>query len=233
MKTRIHLITVLISVCLVGCSTQSFGPGPKGPIGPQGDLGPQDSPGPSVSDAITIANNGSLVFEEYDFVGFDEIEISSLMDVEISQGETYQITTTVVEDAVPYLQVSLEGKRLRIGLDPSQAYNINQATLHASITLPHLLTLTVSKISHVTLDDFQCAKSMGIVVSEVSSLDGQINGCDLDIQILNTSELTLTGSANHVMVSLALVSKADLSSLEVQHLDFESDLTSQLIQKED
>ena len=233
MKAKIFMIlwiTVILTGGLVSCSTQSFGPGPKSPIGPQGNLGPNEPPGPSSGDTIFIESKGNLVVEEYDFVGFEEIEIGSLMEVEISQGVNFNVTTSVEEDAVPYLQVSLEGKRLMIGLDPSQVYKTDGATLQATVTLPDLTNVIVVGVSHVTLDDIQYLNPMNIEVEGVSSLDGQISGCDLNIQVSSTSNLQLAGSANQVTVSVEGVSKVDLSSLEYQSLEYQTEETSELIQ---
>jgi hypothetical protein len=235
MKTKnlsILWILVVVVGSLVGCSTQNFSPGPKDPIGPQGNLGPNEPLGPSSSDAVVIESNGNLVSEEYNFTGFEEIEINSLMTVEISQGEGYEIITEVEEDAVPYLRVSLEGKRLRIGLDPSKGYNTNNATLRAKITLPYFAALIVDGVSHVMLKDILCTHAVDIEVKGVSSLDGLIDGCDLSIEVSNLSKVTLDGSAQDVTVNAAGLSEVNLSSLEVQNLEYEVDETSELISKE-
>ena len=232
MKAKIFLIfwiTVILGGGLASCSTQSFGPGPKGPIGPQGNLGPNEPLGSSSSDTIVIESNGNLVFDEYDFVGFDEIEIGSLMEVEISQGETYRITTSVVEDAVPYLQVSLEGKRLRIGLDSSQTYNISKVTLRAEITLPELTVLIIDGISDVKLEDFDCTHPLDLEVTGISSLEGHITGCDLSIETSDLSKVKLNGLAGNVFIKGSAISEVDISSLDFQELDYEMDETSELI----
>jgi hypothetical protein len=230
MKIKIVWITVMIAVVLSGCSTRVFSPGPTGLIGPQGNLVQNEPLGPVSPNIIVIESKGNLVVEEYDLVGFEEIEIGSLMEVVISQGEGFNITTSIEEDAVPYLQVSLEGKRLRIGLDPSQAYQTDEASLLATITLPELSTLIVSGVSHVTLDEIRCVSTLDIVVEGVSSVDGQVSGCDLDIQVSKTSNLQLAGTANQVSVSIETVSKVDISSLDFQYLEYEADGTSELIQ---
>jgi hypothetical protein len=224
----IFWITVMIAGVLIGCSTQNFSPGPKDPTGPQGDLDPKGTS----SDAIVIESKGNLVSEEYYFTGFEEIEVNSLMTVEIFQGESFKVTTSVEEDAVPYLQVSLEDKRLHIGLDPSRSYHTNNAKLLAKITLPYFTTLMVDGVSHVILKDIQCTHAVEIEVKGVSSLDGQINGCDLNIKVSDTSKLYLAGSAQDVTVSVTGISKVDLSSLETQHLEYKADEASKLILKE-
>jgi hypothetical protein len=233
-KRHYHLVCILalIAVLLIGCAAQDLGPGPKGPIGEMGDPGPADPPGPSSGDTILIESKGVLVSEAHNFTGFEEIEINSLLTVEISQGESYEITTEVEEDAVPYLQVSLEGKRLRIGLDPSQAYNLNTATLRAEITIPKLTALIVDGISHVTLKDFNCTHTMDLEIKGISSLKGEISGCSLNLDVINLSKATLNGSVQDVTVNAADISEVNLSSLEMQNLESKIDDSSELILSE-
>jgi len=92
--------------------------------------------------------------------------------------------------------------------------------------------LIVDGISHVTLKDIQCTKVMDIDVKEISSLEGQINGCDLNLEVLNLSEVALEGSAKNVTVIIADLSEVDLSLLEVQNLVSEVDDSSRLISKD-
>jgi hypothetical protein len=222
-------ILVIIACALIGCTTTNSSPGPISPVGPQGPVGPQNIEGPPHDDAIVIENKGRLVSKEYSFTGFEEIEVNSLMTVEISQGEDFKIITEVEEDAVPYLEVSLDGKRLSIGLDPSQAYSMSNATVRAKIMLPEMANLIVDGISHVTLKDFKCTNSGSLVVKGISSLEGMINGCDLLLDVSNLSKVLLSGSAGVVTVRATDISEVDLTSLEMQNLESVIDDSSELI----
>ena len=218
------LITGMIATNLMGCKTLDAGPGPQGPIGPQDSISP---------DAIVIENTGRVVSQEHPYTGFEEIEVNSLLEVEISQGEGYQIITEVEEAALPYLEVSLEGGRLRIGLDPSQGYHTKQATLQARITLPAITALIVDGVSQVTLQDMHCSGAVDLTVRGVSTLDGRISGCDLQIEVSDTSTVELEGSAQQVTVQVTGVSVVDLSGFEIEDLSSDKDQTSQLILQDD
>jgi hypothetical protein len=234
MKTNILslAIAVLVAGVLTGCTTQNFSPGPNGPIGPQGNPGPDGDIAAASGDTIVIESEGNLVSAEHAFTDFDAVEVNALMTVEITLGESYEIITEVEEDAVPYLQVLIEGGRLRIGLDPSLGYSTNNAALFAKITLPSLRSLVVDGASHVILEDIQCTRALDIEVTGTSSLDGQIYGCDLSLEVSDVSTVSLAGSVPSAVVSISGVSSVDLSALEAQNLDYEVDQLSELVLNE-
>ena len=226
-RLYVTLTMVLITNILIGCTSRQFSPGPQGPVGPAGDVG-ADSVGPASSDAIYLDDSGNLVTETHDFSGFDEIEITSMLEVEISQGDRYHVLTEVEENAQPYLQVSLAGKKLVIGLDPELAYNTSDAVLRAMITVPNLRKVAAGGVSSGSLMDFQCSGSIVIEVTGVSEFEGQISGCDLNLIVTDSSTLTLRGSVQDVGLKATGASKVDLSGLMIENLESDLDLTSQL-----
>jgi len=98
--------------------------------------------------------------------------------------------------------------------------------------LPKLTTLIVDGISHVTLKDFNCTQSMDIEVKGISSLEGEISGCSLNLDVINLSKTTLDGSVQDVTVNASDLSEVDLSSLEMQNLESVVDDSSELIVSE-
>jgi hypothetical protein len=137
MKHQVTFVVcaVLVAGLLVGCGGKpdTEHVGPKGPLGPEGELGPSSSD--FTEGAIVIKKSGVLVTEEYPFTDFSQLEIG-MFDVEVRQGEGYSVVLEMDENVLDHVQVTRESETLRIGLDPSESYqmeNIHSAPKHLAI----------------------------------------------------------------------------------------------------
>lgn len=235
MKGR-FLLLVLIGISLTSCAQGEFSPGPKDPIGPQGDLGPggdagpQGDLGPSSSDlsedAIVIEKSGVLVTEQYTFTDFSQVEIG-FFDVEIRQDEDYSVVLEMDENVLEYVQVTQRGEALGIGLDPSEAYNMEDIHMRAEITMPRLTGLTMDLSDESEITGFKSKDNLVIDLSK-SSLRGEIDAGDLEITAEVGSTMTLSGSAANITVKAALDSTVDLSELECHDAVVTAEQSSQV-----
>jgi hypothetical protein len=221
MKRTILLILV-IGIFLAGCSEDGFSPGPKVDVGPQGDIGP------SSKDAIYIDGEGVLVESEFAFTGFSEIEVSDFFEVEIRQGETYQVRVEAVEALLPYLEVVLRGVAVNISLKDGYTYNIDNASHRVEVTLPVLTQARINNHSTMYLMDFEADDSLKLEVGDFSELNGEIEAKDIQVEVSNHSELILSGSASQVRGEVAEFSDADLTDLEAEEVNIDVDTHSSL-----
>jgi hypothetical protein len=198
-------IIILVSGLLLGaCGNEPSGPGPQGPVGPQKPVGPKGAVGPqsiegTPPDNVTvIENSGNLITQEYDYGGFDALFIGFGFDVELRQGDTYRVFIEVEENAMPYVQVVVEGNTLKLDLDDSKTYHMENITLRAEITMP---TLTSA------------------VLELGSSLRGEVEAGDIHIEASMSSEVTLTGLAQDVTIDAKMNSMVNLAGLRVSNAD--------------
>ena len=81
--------------------------------------------------------------ENYNFSDFNDVMITSAYKVEITQASLYNISVTVDADKMELINVSKEGNRLIIGINP-HLVPVNFHTLEAKITMPDITGLTQS-----------------------------------------------------------------------------------------
>jgi hypothetical protein len=239
METTVKWIVVIgllaASLLLVGCGGKPdaghVGPvGPQGDLGPQGDVGPQGDLGPSSSDfaedAIVIGKSGVLVTEEYPFTDFSQLSIG-MFDVEVRQGEGYSVVLEMDKNLLDHVQVTQEGETLRIGLDPSESYQMGDIQMRAEVTMPRLTGLTMGLVNDGEVTGFKAEDDLVIDLGQ-SSLRGQVQAGALEITAQVGCTVNLVGSAANVTVKAAVDSDVDLSELECRNAVVIAEVGSQV-----
>lgn len=224
---RKMLILIVILISLSSCAQGEFSPGPQGPIGPQADLDPQGPQGPSSSDAITIEDSGQVLNKEYVMDPFDELEIHGL-EVTIEQGDSNLVTLNVEKNLFEYVFVEQQGSKLKIGIDPSNAYNMGNITRKAEVTTPGLTALDVKGIGMATIDDFIFTRDLNLIVSGVGVLQGNIEAKDIYLDVSSLNQVSLAGSAKEVRVEAQGPCEIDLSGLSLENLKVNADQLCQV-----
>jgi hypothetical protein len=226
--------SLLLSACGGGPDTGHVAPvgpvGPQGDVGPQGNVGPQGDLGPSSSDfaegAIVIDKSGVLVTEEYPFTDFSQLEIG-MFDVEVRQGEGYSVVLEVDKNLLDHVQVTQEGERLRIGLDPSESYRMEDIHMRAEITMPTLTGLTMGLVDDGKITGFKSEDDLVIDLSK-SSLRGEVHTGDLEVTAEVDCTVNLSGSGADVIVKAAVDSDVDLGELECHNAVVTAEVSSQV-----
>ena len=225
-RHTVCLIALLTAGLLAGCGGKP-GPGhvgPKGPLGPQGDLGPSSSD--FAEDAIVIKKSGALVTEQYAFTDFSQLEIG-LFGVEVRQGNGYSVVLEMDENALEHVQVTQNGETLRIGLDPSEAYNMENIHMRAEVTMPRLTGLTMGLSEDGKISGFRSGEDLVIDLGK-SSLRGDVHAGDLEIRAEVDCTVNLSGSATDVIVKATVDSDVDLSELECRNAVVTAEVGSQV-----
>jgi hypothetical protein len=229
MKRQIVSIVCAVWVAglLVGCGG-GFGPGrvgPKPPVGPQGDVGPSSSDFPEGS--IVIERSGVLVTEEYSLTDFSRLEIA-FFDAEIRQGDGYSVVLEMDENVLDHVQVASTGETLRIGLDPSESYRMDDIHMRAEIIMPALTGLSMDLVDDAAVGGFQSDDDLMIDLSK-SSLRGEVRAGSIEITAEVGCTVDLGGSAANVTVEAAVDCTVDLSELECDDATVTARVNSEVI----
>ncbi len=162
---------------------------------------------------VSISGSGVVVGAEWSITGFEKVDVSHAFTVDIRQGDTFRVATSVDENVADYLQVVKQGDTLRIGLKPGTM--VTNATLQAEVTMPELTGLDVSGASHVAIAGFKSPEALNVDVSGASSLRGDIEAGDARFDVSGASNATLTGSGQDVTIDASGASEADLADFAV------------------
>jgi len=164
-----------------------------------------------------LVGSGNLETEEYAFIDFTEVEISSAFEFEIQQSSSYSINITADDNIMEYVQVSQDGQTLKIGL--RRVIWLGPVTLRASVTMPELSNLDVSGASRGTISDFSSTEDLDIMVSGASRVTGDITAGDVEFDISGASTIQLEGSANDIDADVSGASSLNLDDFTVNNAD--------------
>jgi hypothetical protein len=173
-----------------------------------------------------IEKSDVLVTEEYPFTDFSQLDIG-MFDVEVRQGEGYRVVLEMDKNLLDHVQVAQEGETLRIGLDPSESYQMDNIHMRAEVTMPALTGLTMGLVDDGEITGFKSKDNLVIDLSK-SSLRGEVHAGDLEITAEVGCTVNLSGSAADVTVKAAVDTDVDLGELECHDAAVTAEVGSQV-----
>ncbi len=187
-------------------------------------------------------NTENDVREVKDFTNFDQLEIGSAFEVEITRSDNYTIVIIADENLIDLIEVIQDGDTVKIFLNPRHIFTdftLGEKTLRAEITLPTLQGLVLSGATTGTVSGFNSVSDFDLVVSGASSLDkldmvvgdaefeisgasrvsGNLTAGDLEILVSGASSVELTGQADNIDLRISGASRVDLADVPVRDAD--------------
>jgi hypothetical protein len=169
-----------------------------------------------------LIGSGNVVTEEFDLSGFDQVEVSSAFDVQISQADQFSVVVRVDDNVKQYLDVVKQGSTLRIGLKPISSSTVSAMTLEAEVTMPELTGLELSGASDVSVTGFKSAEALSVEVSGASSLRGDIEAGGVRFDVSGASDVKLSGAGGDLVMDVSGAGTADLADFQVGDASIEA-----------
>jgi hypothetical protein len=151
------------------------------------------------------------VSQEYDFVGFNEVDISHAFEATITPGDAFSVVVRVDDNLVEHLVVEQDGNQVRVGLEDGTM--ATRATMEVDITMPFLARLNASGASQAQLNALPVDDNFAADVSGASQIHGDIEGIDIDLNASGASTIFLAGTAGNVRAVASGASTIDLTEL--------------------
>ena len=161
---------------------------------------------------LTLTGCGPSRTQTYDFTDFTRVEVRSGFQVELVQSNSYSVSITAPEGLFKFIQVSKEGKTLKIDLT-----GYGRGTKKAEITMPSLTGLTLGGGSHGNITGFKSANTLDIDLSGGSHLNGDIEAGDTGFSLSGGSHVTMSGSGVDVTFNILGGSHANLGNFTVEN----------------
>jgi hypothetical protein len=149
--------------------------------------------------AGVVQGNGDIVTKTYDVSGFDHLDVSSAVQVELSQGGGESVSVETDANLIRYLEVEVRGETLYVGLnDDARGLNISPTRgIDFTISVDELKRLKVSGASNVAAGALESGDFM-LSASGAS---------DVEIEALSAIEVRIeaSGSSDVSVVDLRAV----------------------------
>jgi hypothetical protein len=152
--------------------------------------------------AQTINGSGKVVTAEREVSDFTKVDLQSIGNLTIVQGDTESLTVKADDNLLPYITTEVNAGTLEIGMKPNTNANPTQ-TIEYTLTVKSLSSVLLSGFGNISADTLT-----GNDISVTVSGSGDINVGSVDATNLN---MKLTGFGNIKMGGV----KVDTTALEL------------------
>ena len=158
-----------------------------------------------------ISGNGNVVEETRDISGFIGVEVSTGIDVYLTQGDEFEVMVEADENLQDVILTELKGDRLVVRTDHRNIRNAKSKKVH--ISLPELSELKISSAGDcVGQTPFQC-EDLRLSISSAGDLTLEVEADRIDLDISSSGDARISGSAAEFDASLS--SAGDLNAFDL------------------
>ncbi len=167
----------------------------------------------SVINRQTVNGNGNLKTESRSVSGFDQVSLSGMGDVYITQGSEEKLSIEAEENLLPYITTEVVGSELRIGFK-NNVNVIPHKGIRFDLTLKNLKSLAVSGAANVNSDALK-SDSLNLNVSGAGKVTFKglaLNS--LDVNSSGAGAFSLAGTATQQNVTISGTGNYDARDLK-------------------
>jgi hypothetical protein len=169
--------------------------------------------GMALADWGSVKGNGHAKSESRPLAGFTQVVNETSVDVDIAQGDHFEVQVTTDENLLPVLLTTVEGTALRIHADQSFS---SSAKSVVRVVVPSLSGVHSAGSGRVVVHGLSRGEplELKIVGSGALSFDGSVG--DLQVSSSGSGSTTLRGKAGKVALDLqgsGAINAAELSAM--------------------
>jgi hypothetical protein len=158
-----------------------------------------------------ISGNGNVVTKTRDISGFTGVQISSGIDVWLSEGNSFEVTVEADENLHDVILTEINGDILVVKTDHVNIRSAKSKKVH--VTLPKLSELKISSAGDcVGQTSFSC-DDLRISISSAGDLTFEVEAREIDIDISSSGDARISGNADVLNVNLS--SAGDLNAFDL------------------
>lgn len=170
----------------------------------------------------SISGNGKVEKENRDLSGFTGVQISSGIDVYLSQGDQFEVVVEADENLHDVILTRLEGKMLVVKTDHVNIRNARAKIVH--VTLPELTDLKISSAGDCVGQTPVHCDDLRISISSAGDLTLELDAERVFLDISSSGDAELSGITGVFDVSLS--SAGDLDAFDLVAESVEVDVSS-------
>ena len=158
-----------------------------------------------------ISGNGNVVEETRDVTGFTGVEVSTGIDVYLTQGNGFEVLVEADENLQDVIITELKGDRLVVRTDHVNIRSARSKEVHVS--LPEFTELKISSAGDcVGQTPFNCG-DLRISISSAGDLTLEVEADRIDLDISSSGDARISGSA--AVFDASLSSAGDLHAFDL------------------
>ena len=158
-----------------------------------------------------ISGNGNVVEETRDITGFTGVEVSTGINVYLTEGDGFEVVVEADENLQDVILTEMNGDRLVVRTDHVNIRSATSKKVH--VTLPELSELKISSAGDcVGQTPFHC-ENLRLSISSAGDLTLEVEADRIDLDISSSGDARISGSAEVFDVNLS--SAGDLHAFDL------------------
>lgn len=158
--------------------------------------------------ACGVKGNGEIVEESRDVSGFNQIELSGVGILNVTQGETESLTISAESNLMSLLRSDVRGETLILDTQQNKRVNPTRDIVY-TISVKDLSRIEISGVGTVNLESLE-TQSFSIILSGASNITiGSLNADSLQVESsgagsislaqgsVKNQEITISGAGNY------------------------------------
>jgi len=166
----------------------------------------------------TLVGSGKIVTEERDVSGFDQILLAGPGDLTITQGETESLTITADDNLMDYIQSTVDGSTLMLGVDVDDLSDVittfNPTRLEYDLVVKDLSSLNLAGSGNASMDALDTGEMILTVAGSGNITINNLTADRVETNLPGSGNVELSGSAPDQMVTIAGSGNYIASNLE-------------------
>jgi hypothetical protein len=165
-----------------------------------------------------ISGNGNVIEETRDISGFTGIQISSGIDVYLSEGDQFEVRVEADENLMDVIETELKGKDLVVKTE--DRVSIRRAeSKKVHVTLPDLKEVKISSAGDCRGQTMFYCDDLRLGISSAGDLSLEVEARRIDIEISSSGDAKISGQAEVLNASLSSAGGLDAYNLIAGKVD--------------
>lgn len=153
--------------------------------------------------------------QRLNFKDFDDIRVGGGIRASIHQGDAYEVEASGSAEDLERLEVTQSGRRLEFSMTSGWGQWFRRGRITLEVTLPLLRRLALSGGSAGSVEMQIGSRPFSASLSGGSSLDGRLDGGDVELALSGGSQAALSGAGQRLRLSGSGGSKSQLRDFAV------------------
>jgi len=162
-----------------------------------------------------MSGTGKIIDHEVEIADFTGVDIQGAFAVEIKYGEEIGLVVSTDDNLISRILISRENDMVRLGIQAPA--NFFPTSLKATITMPRIYNLYLSKGAKINLSGFKSTFNFVLNITDKSFLSGYLEAGISEFEVSGESEVILVGSAIELELNVSGASKLDLENFVVDN----------------
>ena len=155
--------------------------------------------------------------QDFDLENFDRLNIGGAFQVEVFQGDTFNVIVTGKEREVEDVEVRVQGNTLEV---ERKGFLNSSEDLGILITMPALESVQLHGATQATVSKFM-TENLHIDLSGAARVSVLVEAQELDVEISSAANLQLYGKTDFMQVDISGAAQLDAAELVARRIDME------------